>query len=812
VSRLLVYLLLLLGLAGASFTSPAVYAAASFQGTELSLKARPAYEGVFRVGTWLPVMVEVENAGIDRRVQVRVGTREGAQYSTEFDLPHNSRKLVTVYTYMSPAARRLVVRLVADGQELASQTLQLPPANPRAHIVGFVTAAGTSLRAPIRLPDRTSLLSVSLAPADMPTHALGLSGLDTIVFEDVAPAELSAAQLSALSAWVLRGGQLVLAGSDLVRTLAGLPPSLLPATVDAVDPLPDAELPGSPATGAVLPLARLSPQSDAVGRMSYAVPLAGLSLGGPAALEQEFGRGSITVMALPLGHPALVSWQKAPDLWADLLRPASELPPGFTPDALPADSFIEGNLATSLTSLPALEFPPLGLLIGLVAAYIFLVGPGSYLLLRRLDRQALGWIVVPGLTLVFAALTYSLGYAQRGGDVVLNQVVLIEPDEHGMARIRSFVGLFSPVQRAYSLDVADTSNANTFPLLRPLSLQGPWDNAGMNADGLFVQDVAPGAQARDFTVAQWAMRALTSDTTAALDPIVARLYREGERLVGEVDNSSTLSLRDVTLIQGNRFVRLGDIAPGASLSGELRRPSDDQINAFGPHMSLSYLLYGRELDQQHRPGGQPLAPELQQRIRILDTLFSYGPVTRGGQPLLLAWADTNALHVSPDVARVSQQQVALVMLTPRLEFDPGVLTLEQGWLTPRFESSVGSACFGPTSPGVSLGVQPAVLQLHLPRDLYGLQLRELTLLTSSDGPWPKETLVELYDWESGAWQAQTTSTRRASVAEPARYLGSHGLLRVRVSGPAGQGGFNCVYVDALMTGELPREHTSHRDD
>lgn len=802
-SRCLACLLLLLGMLGAVCVASPAYAVAPFQGAELTMSARPAYEGAFRVGTWLPVMVEVENTGVDRRVQVRVGSREGAQYTAELDLPNNGRKLVTVYAYMSPAARRLVVSLVADGQELTSQTLQLTPANPQAHIVGLVTAAGSSLRVPTRLPDRTSLLSVSLAPADLPSQALGLSGLDALVFEDVAPAELNAAQLSALRAWVLRGGQLVLTGSDLVRTLAGLPPALLPAMVSTVDRLPAADLLGAEASGALLPLARLSPQSDAAARMAYAVPLAGLSLGSPAALEQNFGRGTITVVALPLGHPALAGWQGAPTLWADLLRPASELPPGFTPDALPADSFVEGNLATTLTSLPALEFPPLGLLVGLVAVYILLVGPGSYLLLRRLDRQALGWIVVPGLTLVFAALTYTLGYAQRGGDVVLNQVVLIEPSEHGLARVRSFVGLFSPVQRAYSLGVADTTEANAFPLLRPVSVQGPWDNLGMNAGGLYLQDVAPGAQARDFTVAQWAMRALTSDTTAALGPIVASMQREGERLVGEVRNTSTLSLRDVTLIQGERFVRLGDMAPGTTLSGELRRPPPDQLNAFGPHMSLSYLLYGQELEQQHRMGGQPLAPEIQQRVRILDALFSYGPVARGGQPLLLAWADTAALQVAPDVARVSEQQIALVMLNPRLEFGPGALTLEQGWLTPRFESSVGSACFGPTSPGVSLGAQPAVLQLSLPRDLYGLHARELTLLTNSDGPWSNETLVELYDWESGAWQAQASNTRRASVAEPARYLGAHGLLRVRVSGPAGQGGFNCVYVDALITGELP---------
>jgi len=45
----------------------------------ISLTARPAYEGVFRPNRWMPIVVEVANEGADRNVELRVGTREGAQ-------------------------------------------------------------------------------------------------------------------------------------------------------------------------------------------------------------------------------------------------------------------------------------------------------------------------------------------------------------------------------------------------------------------------------------------------------------------------------------------------------------------------------------------------------------------------------------------------------------------------------------------------------------------------------------------------------------------------------------------------------------
>jgi hypothetical protein len=793
-------LLLLIMLSAALAGAPAQAA----QPSGLTLRARPAYEGAFRVGTWLPVLVEIENAGGDRRVQVRVGAREGAQYTTELDLPNNGRKSVTIYVYMSPAARRLVVRLVADEQELASQLLQLTPANQHARIIGLLSGPGAAPRPPARLPDGTSLLSVALTPADLPAHALGLSGLDALVIEDVATAELGADQRAALADWVLRGGHLVLGGgAELARTLAGLPPALQLATVSAVEAVPPAALlAAATPDAAALPVARLSPQPDPLGRIPYVVPLAALRFDGSPAIEQSLGRGTVTVVAMPLGHSTIVAWERAPQLWADLLRPAADLPPGFAPNTATIDSFIEGNLAATLTSLPALEFPPMGLLMGLVATYIILVGPVTFLVLRRLDRQALGWVLVPALTLLFAALTYGLGYAQRGGDVVLNQVALIEPAEHGLARVRSFVGIFSPERRDYTLRVADSADERAIPLLRPISVQGPWDGAGINASGLYLQDIAPGAQARNFAVPQWAMRAVANDSIVALGPIRASLHHAGERLLGEVRNESTLTLHDVALIQGGRVARLGDMAPGTTLSGELGQPRGGQFDAFGPGMPLSYLLYSEEMDRQNRMGGQPLSPELQQRVRIIDALFSYGPVSRGGQPLLLAWADTAVLEVEADVTRIDQQRLALVMLTPQLTLDQGELQLDQGWLEPSFETGVNSVCFG-ASAGVSVGAQPAGLQLRLPRDLYGLRPSELTLITSTDGPWLSTTLVELYDWSSGAWQAQETSARRLKVPEPERYLSSHGMLRVRVSGPADQGGFNCVYVDAAVTGALP---------
>lgn len=795
-------LLVFLFVAYATLAFPLLLAAPPDQSADIILNARPGYEGAFRVGAWLPIVVELENAGPDREVEVRVGTREGAQYTVALSLPHNSHKTVTVYAYMTSNARRLLVRLFAEGQEVGSEQLELVAAGQRARIIGLVSGSGAALRTPARLPDGTSLLGVYLDPPDLPNHGLGLSGLDALVFEDVATAELTPAQVAALHTWVLRGGHLLLSGGhELPTMLAHLPPALQPVEVAGVVPWSSLALFGPNAREGELPLAHLSPRSDAAGRSAYPLPLANLTFATPLALEQRLGQGSVTALSMPLGHPAILGWEDTAQLWFDMLRPAASLPPGFAPDNMSSSSFIENNLAATLTSLPALEFPPMGLLLGLVATYIILVGPGTYFLLRRFDRQDLGWVVVPTLTLLFAAITYAWGYQQRGGDLLFNQVVLIQPSEEGLAHARSFIGLFSPVQRAYHVQISDQSHGDATPWVRPISIHGPWELGGSNASGFYMQGASAAAQAqvREFSVAQWSMRALASDSLIAFGPLEAQVQRQGEQLVGHMHNGSALTLYDVTFIQGEHVARLGDAAPGATLTGTFQPPPGDPMRLFGPHIPLGYLLYGQELESEHPHMGLSMQPDTQQRMRIVEALFNYGPNARSSQPIMLAWADFSPLQVRADVSRSSNKQLALITLTPTLDLGPNPITIDKGWLQARFESSVENSCFG-VSPGVSLSSRPAIMQLHLPRDLYGLHVEQLTLITSADGPWQPETLVELYDWQTATWHAQDTTQRESNVANPARYLGSHGILRVRVSGQVAPGNFHCAYVDASIIG------------
>ncbi|MCX7791059.1 MAG: hypothetical protein N2378_10510, partial [Chloroflexaceae bacterium] len=765
----------------------------------LSLTARPAYEGMFRPNRWMPIIVELANEGADRTVEVRVGTREGAQYATVVELPNRGRKAVSIYVYLTPASRRLRVQALQADQELAATTLQLPPVNPRARYVAVVGQGEAPVNLPARLSGGAVLVPITLRPTDVPEHALGLSALDAIILEDAPTEELNERQRVALSEWVLRGGQLILGGGDgLRRILAGLPATLRTVTVTAVEPVAATTLFGADAGTGPVPLARLTPLQDASAPAPYPLPLP--TAPKVAVLEQSLGRGAITVIPWPLAHPAARAWSEAPEAWEVLMRPLAPPPPGFEAQAINLDGFLEGSLAASLTSLPALEFPPLDLLAGLLLAYIVLVGPVTYLVLRRFDRQAWGWVAVPALTLVFAGLTYGVGYARRGGDVLLASVNLVEMLDGDQARLRSFAGLFSPKRHNYSLRVAATNDA--VPLLRPVSIQGPWDPSTAGG-GVFLQNPDGGAKAHTFEVAQWSMRAVSTDVITGPTGLVARLTIAGNEVRGEVENRGDHALADVALVQGDRVARLGDLAPGERRSGLLERRRVAQPGLFGPVLPPGYLIYGEEIDRQGRPDSQPLATDLQQRIRILDAFYSYGLSHQNGQPLVIAWSRVPPLSAILEGTRATDQHTTLITARPRITFADDTVTLGRGWLATRFESASPATCMGGQGLGTLLRPEPVVANLVLPRDLYGLRPEMMTLETSSDGPWQNTTVVELYNWNTGAWETQTLTRRSQPIEAPGRFLGSNGVIRVRLSHPQGEAGVGCVYVDATLKGSMP---------
>jgi hypothetical protein len=789
----------------------------------ITLEARPAYDGMYRSGSWMPVLITVQNDGTDVVAQVEVGSgNDRTIYASMLDLPGGARKSVTVYAYMPGFTRRLIIRLTHDGQQLAQQPVHVTPRSSDAYFIGVVTSDGVQLRLPDQLVSKTPLTTIPLRLQDLPDQVHGLVMFDALVLNDVPTEELRDDQRAVLQEWVARGGQLVLAGgAGAQRTLEGLPELLRPVSyidlqqVAARDLLGLADTDASELTIAhVAPAAVTDQESQPYPLVTSVLNVSAPNVNDtPMLLERALGNGVVTFFAASLDASALANWPGQQTFWSEILRQRQMLAPGFGPAGIRSDTFIEGNIATALTELPALEFPSLSLMGALLLVYVLLIGPATYFVLRIFDRQLLGWAVVPVITVVFAVVAYGLGFAQRGGDVIVNQITWLEPmvtdtGGSGLARARSFAGVFSPSEENYTLDIASPSSASTMPLLRPISLLGPWDGNDGVQGGVFVQDDGSLSSARvaNLEVAQWSMRAVLADTVQEYQGLSAQMTMSGTTLIGEIYNGGDQPVDDVAMVQGVQVAWFGRIEPGEHRRAELtHKPNSMSGGRFFESSSLGYLLYGEKMDQFNRPENGSPPRDLLLRIRLLDALYNTGPTTRDAHPVLIAWMDAASLDVTVPDQRVAHQQLTLITLTPQLRVAGNSISLDRGWMERRVEQNSDSMCMGSQGLGVNLyNAQSAVMTLSLPRELSMLRANKLSLLTSADGPWPKEVQIALFDWQAATWVEQERTGATIAITEPERFLNGTGALRVQIGGQvAPQNLPGCMYVDATVEGVLP---------
>ena len=189
----------------------------------------------------------------------------------------------------------------------------------------------------------------------------------------------------------------------------------------------------------------------------------------PLVVQSRSGQGRVLFLAFdPMAQP-LAGWSGMPKLWRELL--SQSLPSSFLiPDIVssqywPTSSGWSSQLYSAMYNLSGLEFPSINLLFGLIAGYILLVGPVSYLALRRLRRPGLMWITIPVLVLLFSGSAYLLAVEAKGSSVQVSSVSIVqEVPDSDWARVRSMVGVLTPDRADHRVHILGSA------------LIAPWDD------------------------------------------------------------------------------------------------------------------------------------------------------------------------------------------------------------------------------------------------------------------------------------------------------------------------------------------------
>jgi hypothetical protein len=421
-----------------------------------------------------------------------------------------------------------------------------------------------------------------------------------------------------------------------------------------------------------------------------------------------------------------------------------------------------------------------------------LIGPGLALLLRRLDRQALGWFVLPAVALGVAAIASGIAVASRADQRIASQVTLVEQVDAGTARVRAGLAVLAPRAEQYAVAVGGPA------VVRPLAAGSASFGAVGGAAGDLAQDGADLA----IGVTPWELQGVQAEAMVALPALDASLSFDERGIVATVRNTTGRALRDVRVAFAGRAVALGDLAPDESRSATWPPPTPPGQPRPEADAPLSLVVLGEALRPPVAAGSATERRVLLQES-LVNAVAVAVPEGQSPEPLVLGWLRDSPLPLSLEAAGLAAQQVGLLVDRPRI-VGGGATIVPAGWMQVVQGELPQPTCSGEFGRGLQPTGDPLTITLALPAQMARFRAQSASIELQSERTWPSAGVTtELYNWNLESWESVPfDGPGTLALANAASYV-QGGRLSLRLDGRIADAG--CVFVDVSLQGELPAE-------
>ena len=450
---------------------------------------------LFKPGKWTPLWMQLRAgpARFSGVMEVVVPDDDGTPTALRQVVDVAAGAIAPVTTYIRPGTDHpeLVVRFLnQEGRRVAEVSsdplVKLDPMRPEETLL-LVLGNPQGVELIPKLPgfnvdkDQTGAHEINVARLDtlaasVPGRWIGYDAAETIVLDTndrELMTKLNTSGGQALREWVRRGGHLVVSvGSDWLRIrdsfLLAPDDPMLPALPTGQERISDLGALESFA-GATKPITRPGAAPVLVTKLEEVEARRGKVLIGasgtiPLVVRGPYGFGRVTVVALDVDQSPFATWEDRPRFWVKALDLRLQVVDDSATNAGVAGSgaIYQNNVSDLSTQLRrALEqfqgvtLIPFGWVAFFIFLYILLIGPGDYLLLKKvLKRMELTWITFPTIVVTVSVLAYYAAYAVKGNELRVNQVEIVDVDQPaGLVRGNTFLTLFSPQNRDYDVSV-----------------------------------------------------------------------------------------------------------------------------------------------------------------------------------------------------------------------------------------------------------------------------------------------------------------------------------------------------------------------
>ena len=515
------------------------------------------WNGLVKLATWNPVVVEIENTGARGDFVLIVAVESGTSltasrtltFREHFELSGGDRKRFDIAIPVDSVGLPVAVSIWQNGKEVYREEHSILGKTIR---VPLVVALSRSTAFDFLMPKS---MVVYMHPERLPMRWDAYMGVDLLIFHDSEWTKISAAQIDAIEAWIDIGGRAMIVGGPHLGSVEGSIRSLVP--FDIVGVLrSDADI--STQVGIDIPELD-SPLMSRLVRLDQGASVLASAGAAPILVSMPRGGGRIIASAFDLSAASIPVWSGRDEFWQSIIRDGTIQPsPTISPQS---ESVSENPTVTSLIN--EIDTGTSGRLIYLfcmaafVTAIYLAVGyvggnPRSFL---RWGAFALVLIVsAVGAQYLFVRTLYRRNY-------LVGAATLVEY-RPGARFARSTTDL---------VVVSSSIGSNIITIERDRSIVLP-----QTREALAIDRIDGDLEVTTMHESPWSRDAYTIDTILPLD-LSSMRNDDSDSIHVAITNTTSYLLLSGTIIYRGSIRPTGPLAPGERLSERFARSRDDVV-------------------------------------------------------------------------------------------------------------------------------------------------------------------------------------------------------------------------------------------
>ena len=522
--------------------------------SKYKLEVNYGIDGSYKIGKYIPFEIKVTSEeDFIGEVGVKVKSNNGGMYESynkELSVEAGKSSTILIPVTLKEGVGSSEIDLIdSKGKILVTKKVSLNNGRVNEYTVsvGVLSEDKSSLgylSSVVKNNSSGYVNTVKALPIDLnylQDIGLLIDGLDAIVINNYNLANLNETNYKALNNWIEKGGSLIIgSGANEGKTIKNIDSNFLAVktsgtkeeTINLLEE--DLKLVNSKVT-----IENSKPIYFGIEDEALAYSL-------------SRGDGEIIVTSFDLGLEPFISSEISKDVMAKLLNKPFErlngnIQGGYSKDFYTIDSLTK--------SIPVGEITSVKVVITIIAIYAIIVGFVVYIVLKKLNKRDLTWIVIPTLSLIFTVIISLFGSNIKFKDIIINQNNIIKVNEDGRGTLKGYLGISSATKEEININ----NKENTLSLVEEdyYGYDEKVEYKNLSVKTLFKEE------GTEYIIG----KSKSLDTTSLevqggeiiVDPIDNNLRIQDESLNGSITNNFDQDIEHLFIILNNSVWDLGAV-------------------------------------------------------------------------------------------------------------------------------------------------------------------------------------------------------------------------------------------------------------